>query len=63
MIKAGHRWEEIQNYSSAQIKLFMEAAQELEREYRAAALIDMSIATQGSKDGVSKAVRKLESGE
>jgi hypothetical protein len=40
----------------------MEAAQELEREDRALALIDRAIASQGSSDSISKAVRKLEDG-
>lgn len=41
----------------------MEAAQELEAEARATALIDMALAAQGSGDSISKAIRKLEDGK
>lgn len=41
----------------------MEAAQQLEAEHRATALIDMAIASQGSGDSIKSTVRRLESGK
>jgi hypothetical protein len=59
LIKAGHRWEEIQNYTFAQIKLFLECSTELEAEDRRNQLMLTAIASQGNDKSIKKALKGL----
>lgn len=59
MIKHGHSWSEIQNYTSAQIKLFYECAMKLEAEERAALITDTAIASQGTEKSIKQAIDQL----
>ena len=59
LIKFGHSWSEIQNYSFAQIKLFSSAAIEIEAEDRRNYVLETAIAAQGDSKAIQKAVKQL----
>ena len=59
MIAAGHSWEQIQDYSFGQIKLFLEAAQKIENQRRAATIQDLRLAAWGEGKAVGEFVKKL----
>jgi len=59
LIKFGHNWAEIQDYSYAQIKLFIESALTIEAEERRSNLIQSAIAAQGDSKAIKSAIKDL----
>lgn len=59
MIRFGHGWNDIQNYTAAQIKLFLKSIEQIEKEERQAAIIDNAIASQGDEKSINKAIQQL----
>ena len=59
MIRFGHGWNDIQNYTAAQIKLFLKSIEQIEKEERQAAIIDSAIASQGDEKSINKAIQQL----
>lgn len=61
LIRAGHSWSEIQNYTAAQIRLFLDCAVKLDKEERGNGIVDVAIASQGSQKNINEACKKLSS--
>jgi hypothetical protein len=59
LIRFGHGWNDIQNYTAAQIKLFLKSIEQIEKEERQAAIIDHAIASQGDEKTINKAIQQL----
>ena len=59
MIRFGHGWNDIQNYTAAQIKLFLKSIEQIEKEERQAAIIDNAIASQGDEKYINKAIQQF----
>jgi hypothetical protein len=59
LIRFGHGWNDIQNYTAAQIKLFLKSIEQIEKEERQAAIIDHAIASQGDEKAINKAIQQL----
>jgi hypothetical protein len=59
LIRFGHGWNDIQNYTAAQIKLFLKSIEQIEKEERQAAIIDNAIASQGDEKSINKAIQQL----
>ncbi|MCG9891102.1 MAG: hypothetical protein MH252_08505 [Thermosynechococcaceae cyanobacterium MS004] len=61
LIRAGHRWRDIQFYTKAQLNLFFRAIAKVEREERAARLYDAALSAGAavSKDGLKALNRKI----
>jgi hypothetical protein len=59
LIKVGHSWSEIQDYSYGQIKLFIESALTIEAEERRFNLIQSAIAAQGDSKAIKSAIKDL----
>ena len=59
MIRFGHGWNDIQNYTAAQIKLFLKSIEQIEKEERQAAIIDNAIASHGDEKSINKAIQQL----
>jgi hypothetical protein len=59
LIRFGHGWNDIQNYTAAQIKLFLKSIEQIEKEERQAAITDNAIASQGDEKSINKAIQQL----
>lgn len=60
MIKNGHTFENIKDYTAAQIKLFEQSILVLEAQERSALIHDLSIAAQGDGKTIKKAIKMLD---
>jgi hypothetical protein len=59
LIRFGHGWNDIQNYTAAQIKLFLKSIDEIQKEERQVAIVDNAIASHGDDKSISKAIQQL----
>lgn len=59
LIRTGHSWSEIKNYTKAQLKLFCDAAIYLEIKDRATDLIDTALANNGDEKTIKKSFNQL----
>ncbi|MGK7896509.1 MAG: hypothetical protein AB4372_23540, partial [Xenococcus sp. (in: cyanobacteria)] len=59
LIAAGHQWQDIQDYSLGQIKIFLKAANQLEGQRRAAMISDLRLAAWGEGKQIQRVLDSL----
>lgn len=57
----GHQWQDIQNYTYGQLKIFLQAAQALEAKRRANQISDLRLAAWGQGEDVKHIVNTFQS--